>query len=161
MFYMVDGGRAASTFFGVLGESLLVNWTDSVSTFTCFKHVSSKEESFTFFSALMIINEIHCLSWAVWLWDTIQPKQFETLYLLWQWMNQSVGSDSISEPRWWGIIYNFVLQWPYGVQSIPSVCRKCLKAVLSNDNTLIHAAVTRNQRVLNVPIYYRLNAPIG
>ena len=32
----------------------------------------------------MFTTKTYCLFWTVWLWDTFQPKQFETQSLLWQ-----------------------------------------------------------------------------
>lgn len=45
----------------------------------------------------MFSNKFHCLLWAVWHWDTFQPKQFETQSPLRQRLNESVDSDSIRE----------------------------------------------------------------
>ena len=45
---------------------------------------------------------------------------------------ESVDGDSIYKPRWWGCIYNFVLRQKHGVQFIPPVCERFLKAVVNN-----------------------------
>ena len=52
-----------------------------------------REESRRF----MFTNKTHCLLWAVWHWDTFRPKQFETQSPMWQRLNESVDSDSMSE----------------------------------------------------------------
>ena len=47
---------------------------------------------------------------------------------------ESVDGDSIYKPRWWGCIYNFVLLQKHGVQFLPPICERFLKAVVNNSN---------------------------
>ena len=47
---------------------------------------------------------------------------------------ESVDGNSIYKPRWWGCIYNFVLRQKHGVQFLPPVCERFLKAVVNNSN---------------------------
>ena len=47
---------------------------------------------------------------------------------------ESVDGDSIYKPRWWGCIYNFVFRQRHGVQFLPPVCERFLRAVVNNSN---------------------------
>ena len=69
----------------------------------------------------------------MWLWDRIQPKQFETLSPFWQRIDYFVGDDS-SESQWWGrIICNFALRYTKTKQ-LPFVRQPSLKAAVSDNN---------------------------
>ena len=42
-------------------------------------------------------------------------------------LNLSMVTAFITQPRWWGCIYNFVLREKHGVQFLPPVCERFLK----------------------------------
>ena len=65
----------------------------------------------------MFTNKTHCLLWAVLLWDTFQPKQFDTQSPLWRRLNRSVGGYIITEPWRWGrfIILFYGILSPYNL----------------------------------------------
>ena len=97
-FYMADGGKSFDTCFRSSKQK--AGSTPPLRAY--FKQQSSPRSSYgalrktNLFQAFlpqevshrfMFTNKTHYLLWAVLLWDTFQPKQFDTQSLLWRRLN--------------------------------------------------------------------------
>ena len=105
-FYMTGGGKSFDTCFR--SSKRKAGSTPPLRAY--FKQQSSPRSSYgalrktNLFQAFlpqevshrfMFTNKTHCLLWAVLLWDTFQPKQFDTQSLLWRRLNWQYQWDPL------------------------------------------------------------------